>query len=183
MLPSKDSSQSSSLAKENSTERRRWTPKMVVLVFGPPFELPPKIMELWRSNFCPFWRAPCFQIWASAQSSLLHQPNVPLSYIHRRTPRAAILVRLRPQPGPTPRSLSPCGEGPSPHPSTENSALRTPRSALQNPKPPGGHLMLSTSRWPVGSSSISTSAFMSCAAQSCIFLSHRAPANINQSSH
>merc|ERR1719221_553245 len=32
------------------------------------------------------------------------------------------------------------------------------------------HLMLSTSRCPVGSSSISTSAFMSCAAHSCIFI-------------
>merc|ERR1719311_232212 len=30
--------------------------------------------------------------------------------------------------------------------------------------------MLSTSKWPVGSSSMSTSAFMSCAAQSCIFI-------------
>merc|ERR1712056_27939 len=34
------------------------------------------------------------------------------------------------------------------------------------------HLMLSTSKWPVGSSSIKTSAFMSCAAQSCIFIFH-----------
>merc|ERR1719445_433057 len=32
------------------------------------------------------------------------------------------------------------------------------------------HLMLSTSKWPVGSSSMSTSAFISCAAQSCIFI-------------
>merc|ERR1719335_1308609 len=32
------------------------------------------------------------------------------------------------------------------------------------------HLMLSTSKWPVGSSSMSTSAFMSCAAQSCIII-------------
>merc|ERR1740121_2958151 len=32
------------------------------------------------------------------------------------------------------------------------------------------HLMLSTSRWPVGSSSISTSAFMSWAAHNCIFI-------------
>merc|ERR1719478_1123197 len=34
------------------------------------------------------------------------------------------------------------------------------------------HLMLSTSRCPVGSSSMSTSAFTSCAAQSCIFIFH-----------
>merc|ERR1719343_842731 len=32
------------------------------------------------------------------------------------------------------------------------------------------HLMLSTSKWPVGSSNMSTSAFISCAAQSCIFI-------------
>merc|ERR1719230_1586167 len=32
------------------------------------------------------------------------------------------------------------------------------------------HLMLSTSKCPVGSSSMSTSAFISCAAQSCIFI-------------
>merc|ERR1712151_149990 len=32
------------------------------------------------------------------------------------------------------------------------------------------HLMLSTSRWPVGSSSISTSAFMSWAAHNCMFI-------------
>merc|ERR1719473_2345925 len=34
------------------------------------------------------------------------------------------------------------------------------------------HLMLSTSKCPVGSSSMSTSAFISCAAQSCIFIFH-----------
>merc|ERR1719183_3206186 len=32
------------------------------------------------------------------------------------------------------------------------------------------HLMLSTSKCPVGSSSINTSAFISCAAHSCIFI-------------
>merc|ERR1712190_474662 len=32
------------------------------------------------------------------------------------------------------------------------------------------HLMLSTSKCPVGSSNMSTSAFISCAAQSCIFI-------------
>merc|ERR1719498_921106 len=34
------------------------------------------------------------------------------------------------------------------------------------------HLMLSTSKWPVGSSSMRTSAFMSCAAHNCIFIFH-----------
>merc|ERR1719181_1558583 len=34
------------------------------------------------------------------------------------------------------------------------------------------HLMLSTSKCPVGSSSMSTSAFMSCAAHNCIFIFH-----------